>query len=207
MLKHYLIIFIIICGYSLTAFAANSDLYQVNLIVIKHITAKALASEQWPTITKQPDITNSIEPALLTNDKSPLKTEITRLTRSKNFQIILSASWQQNIPAGTTTKPIHISGGTTVNNDDDSATINEIDGTVTISRNRYFNINTNLILTEPLAKLNQIGAGNYAQTIAKNKLISFQMLQTRRMKSKELNYLDHPLFGTLIEITPVKTSS
>ena len=168
-----------------------SDWYQINVIIFEHITSQALSSELWPAITNIPDLTKAIEPQLLPVSQSQLKIENRRFSRKiaqrENYKVLLNITWQQEIPITYHAEPIHISG-------------DKIDGTITINKGRYFNIKTNLILTEPTNYLDSIEHGNYAQD---NEFQSFQMLQTRRMRSNELNYLDHPLFGMLIKIMPL----
>lgn len=176
----------------------NPDLYQVNVIIFEHITPQVLQSEQWSAITHMPDLTDSVSPQLLPSDASELKLVNYRFGRKiaqkEHYKVLLDIAWQQPIPVTKYAQPIRIIG-------------NKIYGTITINRDRYFNIATNLILTEPASYLDDIGPGNYAANITDNYYKSFQMLQTRRMRSKELNYLDHPLFGMLIEIMPVESGS
>ncbi len=168
------------------------DLYQINVIVFEHITPQGLQAEQWPAITDMPNLARAVDPALLPPESSQLKIENRRLHRKiaqkENYNVLLNISWQQKIPVSKHAKPIHITG-------------NKIDGTITITRDHYFNVQTNLILTEPADYLDNIGKGNYAANITNNSYKSFQMAETRRMRSNELNYLDYPLFGVLIEIT------
>ncbi|KPJ67639.1 MAG: hypothetical protein AMJ43_03050 [Coxiella sp. DG_40] len=173
----------------------DADLYQVNIIVFEHITPQALNSEIWSAITDLPDLENSIEPQLLSSEDSQLQTENGYLSdetaQKDNYKVLLNIAWQQEIPVTQQAEqPIHILG-------------DKIDGTITINKDRYFDIKTNLILTEPISYLNSIGPGNYIN-IANNEFTSFQMKQTRRLKSNELNYIDHPLFGMLIEIVPLE---
>jgi hypothetical protein len=173
----------------------NPDLYQVNVIIFEHITPQVLQAEQWPAITDMPNLQNALEPQLLDPDDSQLKLLNHRFSRKiaqqEHYKVLLDIAWQQEIPVTKYSEPIRITG-------------DKIDGTITIHRDRYFNIATNLILTESAAYLDNIGPGNYADNIVDNYYKSFQMKQTRRMRSKELNYLDHPLFGMLIKIMPAE---
>lgn len=172
----------------------SSDWYQINVIIFEHITPQALQAELWPAITNIPDLTKAIEPQLLPVSQSQLKIETRRFSRKiaqrENYKVLLNITWQQEIPITYHAEPIHILG-------------DKIDGTITINKDRYFNIKTNLILTEPADYLDSIGHGNYADNIKDEQFQSFQMLQTRRMRSNELNYLDYPLFGMLIKIMPL----
>jgi len=195
-------IFITICFIISTQISADTDttdsnLYQINIIIFEHISSQALNSEIWLAVTDLPDLENSIEPQLLESEDSQLQIENRRFSRKiaqkNNYKVLLNIAWQQEIPVTRHGKPIHISG-------------DKIDGTITINRDRYFDIKTNLILTEPISYLNTISPGNYSD-IPNNEFTSFQMKQTRRMRSNELNYIDQPLFGMLIKIVPIEQVS
>ena len=195
-------IFITICFIISTQISADTDTtdsnpYQVNIIIFEHISSQALNSEIWLAVTDLPDLENSIEPQLLESEDSQLQIENRRFSRKiaqkNNYKVLLNIAWQQEIPVTRHGKPIHISG-------------DKIDGTITINRDRYFDIKTNLILTEPISYLNTISPGNYSD-IPNNEFTSFQMKQTRRMRSNELNYIDQPLFGMLIKIVPIEQVS
>ncbi len=195
-------IFITICFIISTQISADTDTtdsnpYQVNIIIFEHISSQALNSEIWLAVTDLPDLENSIEPQLLESEDSQLQIENRRFSRKiaqkNNYKVLLNIAWQQEIPVTRHGKPIHISG-------------DKIDGTITINRDRYFDIKTNLILTEPISYLNTISPGNYSD-IPNNEFTSFQMKQTRRMRSNELNYIDQPLFGMLIKIVHIEQVS
>jgi len=195
-------IFITICFIISTQISADTDAtdsnpYQVNIIIFEHISSQALNSEIWLAVTDLPDLENSIEPQLLESEDSQLQIENRRFSRKiaqkNNYKVLLNIAWQQEIPVTRHGKPIHISG-------------DKIDGTITINRDRYFDIKTNLILTEPISYLNTISPGNYSDT-PNNEFTSFQMKQTRRMRSNELNYIDQPLFGMLIKIVHIEQVS
>jgi hypothetical protein len=190
---------------SLLAFADDNiqppTLYQVDVIVFSHLNADALASEQWQPITEAPNIDQASEPDQLPFQQSQLQQTLKALNNNQNYTVLANYTWQQPIPVSNKAVPIHIYGGKSFGN------IYELDGTITINRDRYFNLATNLVLTEPSELLGNIGQADYGTTLDQNSLVSFQLKEQRRLKSKELNYIDHPLFGMLIEINKVKDNS
>lgn len=76
-------------------------------------------------------------------------------------------------------------------------TIPEINGTLLLSRARYLHVWADLVFTEPLDQVPGADPSTPPATLA-----HFRMQQHRRMRSGELHYLDHPLFGLLIQVTP-----
>ena len=138
-----------------------------------------------------------------------------------NHQILLHTSWISPTNKLVSGLRIHLLGGniypdqqnttplpansTSTNdptNNDSSQAIHQIEGQIKLNLNRYFNFNINLVMTEPTAKLQRIDA-NFNQDNTRGTWSYFQLTQQRRMRSRELNYIDHPLYGMLILIKPI----
>lgn len=60
-----------------------------------------------------------------------------------------------------------------------------LDGTVSLTRARFLHLAADLIYVDPATG------------------IPMQLRESRRMRSNELHYLDHPRFGVLVQVTPV----
>lgn len=179
----------------------NNNWYQINIVVFEHITAQNLNSEQWPQVTP-PDTSYAITPDLLPTNKSQLKSAVSRLNRRKGYQgylVLKSMSWLQQLPDNKTLN-FHVVGAQSITD----ANQHELDGIISITKGRYFDIGTNLIITEQVAFLKNIGPVNFASATA-NSMYSFQMRQSLRIRSNQIGYIDHPLFGVLIKIVPLKT--
>jgi hypothetical protein len=79
----------------------------------------------------------------------------------------------------------------------------QLNGKIKLSKDRYFDIRSNLYLTLPetIFGINpdtqQIGL---FQPIP---LMTFTLNEHRRTRINQINYLDHPLFGALIQITKI----
>lgn len=187
---------------------AKSNLYQINVIVFKHITEKALKSEEWPAELKVPKLKGAVDlavsqtpmnfsnvtrPILLPDDQFGLKNELEKLQSSRDYQVLTYFSWVQN--TNQPSKWIHIKGGQAFDQDErpledasNGARYNELNGKIKVTSNYYINLYSDLYLTEPDGNMQPIP------------LRTFSMLQNRRLKLSELNYLDHPLIGMLVSI-------
>lgn len=176
----------------------NANWYQINVIVFEHITPTNLGSEHWPAVTNLPDISNAVTPDLLPSKQSQLNLDAMRLQRRQDYKVLANMSWQQQIPVTEDSQPIHIVGG------DNYDGVNQLDGTITINRATYFEISTNLVLTESTKYLNTIGSADYAKETINSQYKNFLMQENLRLRSKETGYFDHPLFGVLIKIMPIK---
>ncbi len=194
-MKKLLIILCLCLSSACFADNGNNNWYQINIVVFEHITAQNLNSEQWPQVTP-PDTSNAITPDLLPTNKSQLKSAVSRLNRRQDYQVLVNMSWQQQLPDNQT-QYIQVTGG---QNYDD---VNQIDGIISINKSRYFDIGTKLILTEPTSYLEQIGPANYANNTPAY-VRMFKMRQSLRIRSNQIGYIDHPLFGVLIKIVPLK---
>jgi hypothetical protein len=184
----------ICCCFATTIFA-SSDQYQVNVLVVEKITAQGLASEVWLPVKKFPNVDSAINPELLPGS-CQLNNEAQRFNRM-GYRVLINTCWQQAIPITNSAQPIHLFGGDAVSG------LNQVDGTLTFNREKYFEVQTNMLLTESDSYLNGKGEANYAAEIADRDPKRFQLKKNFRMRSNELTYVDHPLFGVVIKITPV----
>lgn len=114
-----------------------------------------------------------------------------RLANQDDIKVLFHEAWQMPVYGKNRkrTLPIRIQGGQRINNR------YELDGTITVSVARYLHVDTNLFLSK-------------FQTVEGEPQVSqvIPMQQSRRMRSKELHYIDHPKFGILIYFTPFPTS-
>ncbi len=206
--------------------AEDAKWYQVELIVFSHITQSAINSEQWPLISytnifKRPviNLTHDDENqaySLLSGNKLTLTKDAERIAQRNNYKILLHISWQQPFNKGRHSEAIHIYGGnnyaenTSINDTSTDETLPyqsaykwQLDGLLNVKLQRYFNVHFNFLLSEPTSMLSHIAQSDYFDN-DNNLFTYFHLIQSRRMRSKELNFIDHPLYGFLIQITPVK---
>lgn len=148
------------------------------------------------------------------DDDSTLNGIARSLRRSSRFNVIDHKSWIQPINS----EPTAIMFQTGKRYDD----LFEIEGIVSFSRLRYLHVQTNLWYTifEPKGGNANPYPGGLASNLSDETLASYpelveverergryfparthQMIQSRRMRSDEMHYLDHPLFGMVVRIT------
>lgn len=77
--------------------------------------------------------------------------------------------------------------------------LNELDGTVKVVLGRYLHVYTDLVYRQPASVDSTPDASGHSPILA-----DFAVKTHRKMRSKELHYLDHPLLGILVEIRPVE---
>lgn len=139
------------------------------------------------------------------------------LQGSGRYEVIEHVAWRQPGLDERAAKPVHIHGGPEYRSLPAAAdlgyessdpyteqqgpmTLEQLDGTIKVVLGQYLHVYTDLVFRKPVAT--QI-FGDNAQPQRANALYEFKIQDHRRMRSKELHYIDHPLVGILVLITPV----
>ena len=124
-----------------------------------------------------------------------------KLDSRKRYNVLVHKAWRQagladneaiDIPIDSRT--LTSTGGTIPAGDK-----NNIEGTIKIVLGRYLHIYTDMIYRQPNENYNPAMIGEAAQPYKQ-----FPIKSHRRMRSKELHYLDHPMVGILVMAMPVK---
>lgn len=79
--------------------------------------------------------------------------------------------------------------------------MNQLKGLINITLSRYLHIKTDIQYTQHIVVKDQ---DQTDPSFAEIKPQVYQLKQTRKMRSKELHYIDNPKLGLLVYITPVK---
>jgi len=215
-------LFTILFCISIQAAPTNTDKwYQIELLIFSHITEQGLNSEQWPWTTpsyqqKAQTIRLNTNLDLLPDTSFVMKREEKRISEKTGYHILLHIAWRQQIRHPRFAKPIHIFGGMVYNpsgnviaNDSNgnlpynSSEVWQVNGTITISIRRYLGLNLNLLFANPTSELPRNFRKNNTDNVL-GQFAYFRLLQSRRMRSKELNYIGHPLYGVLVKVIPLK---
>ncbi len=90
--------------------------------------------------------------------------------------------------------------------------VSQIDGTLKLVLGRYLHLHTDLLYRRmvPNTALRTSGSSSITSQDASttgSRVMTFRMQQQRKMRSRELHYIDHPLFGILVKVTPVKPNA
>lgn len=169
--------------------------FQVEMIVFSHLTKQGITSEHWDLLSR-PNF-NNLEllqfdsPGIeqLTPQAFTMNKEQRILSNQPNYQVLLHTAWKQQVYEPRDAQALQIA-----NNEQG------LDGTVTVSVRRYLRVNFNLYFAMPADQLSAV-VGNEYSNATQDGFAYFHLVQSRRMRSNEINYIGHPLYGVLIKIT------
>lgn len=216
------------------AHSEENSVYKVEMILFSHQDSEGTGAQRRQDGIPGPDLENpgelSWDPALsdyviLSEFDKELGPVVDRLNRSPRYQVIMHLIWRQSMPTRETAKPLHIHGGTDFSgqflvkgdgvnvprtNDESNQlqmplSLEQVDGTVTFFVGRYLHILTDLVYRQPTV-LKAENTEN-SQVRESNVLLDYTVRNNRKMRSEELHYIDHPLLGILVKITPIENNS
>lgn len=205
--------------------------YRVELVLFEHTDPNAFHSERWPQDAGLPDMTAALDVfaggreakgfKALPEASGELGAVAELLDKSERYQVILRRVWQQPGLDADNAVPVAIHGGT-----DYAPTypqlmasrweydaqgvlveipgptrLQQVDGWVKIVLGRYLHVSTDLAFRKPVMLEHTDPA---TQEVTRTPgLYTIRVEEKRRMRSRELHYIDHPLLGILVKITPV----
>lgn len=188
---------------SITAQADN--LYKVEVILFENLDPAAAQVEAWPanpgvpaldkavdlsTLTSGPMAVTAAAPAperagwrVLTPAQLTMGGVVQRLRNSARYRPLLHVGWVQPLDSNDRSAAVHIFTGMLENNDKISASQPLLDGTIAVRRNRYLHADVDLLY---------------------KKEVTARLTHSRRLRSNEVHYIDHPLFGVILSVSPIE---
>ena len=133
-----------------------------------------------------------------------LSAEVSKIARSRDFRVISTKSWFQNIKSKDLAELIFI--------DSDFFKGTRIFGFFQLYKERFLHFNTKLYLSEldPLFIQDErlmVGKNVFNEEKEldiyeeKNQKVLYEVVHSKKFRSGELHYVDHPKFGMLIKLT------
>ncbi len=201
--------------------------YDVEIIIFEDANARYLNSEYWrqdaiTDVTKNTKVkrnSSNTKQALYKNTKPHiLSKEYRRINNSKEYNVLFFGSWRQT---GLEEKKAFKINIETLKNNHKVTSKNSLTGNLKLVLARYLHIYSKLKYQRDMLGSTTINGKTVESpdpessnpesskpkssnqwAAEKNKALAIN--NHRRMRSKELHYIDHPLLGMLIQINPVK---
>ena len=211
---------LIICFF-LTSFSAQAEVswYKVEVIVFANLDESTIDDEKWQPITevpqrksvalKAPSAEQTVPYSLIPRSQLNLTSDKQHLSRSGKYKILYHSGWVQPVTETQKPFPVRITAGEIMDNG-----MYELDGYVAVGRGRYLHFRPDLYFSRKVQKAPAMPEALPVDTNASAALPALQfpelpeiltvnLNQARRMRSEELHYIDHPLFGVMVEILPM----
>ena len=202
---------ILVAVFALPAGAAERW-FTVEIIVFEDLRSDNLHAEHWPPDPGEPSLANAIELTRLPGDAPDDGVHAYRLVKSSNLKLggvrnhlrrsahyrpLVHAGWRLPGLPRSAARPVHVGrslGGSEARAAEGvGAERSTVHGTVTVSRARYLQVDVDLLYHRPAS-----GEAAAPGSVPNR----FRLVSERRMRSGELHYIDHPLFGVLVLLTP-----
>lgn len=231
MIKKYFNFFLtlILAAYICPTFAKDEKWYRVEILIFETKDKQALA-EEWPLNPGHPSFSNAVnltsdptsEFGQLLEEHYALKDAKQKI--QKNYHLVLHKAWRQTINDKEHAQNIHLVGGKDFGSNN-AANQFEVDGILRLTSGRYLHVDADLLLRKPMkviptiaapdqeiissttAKFAEVSNRNQWQSEPDVRLQSFRLKESSRMRLDEIQYIDHPMYGVIIMITPEKTSA
>jgi hypothetical protein len=140
------------------------------------------------------------------DDTLLMRREARRIEQRNAGRLLFHGRWIQAVPPRTDAEPILIQAGRKLAFADD---VHELVGTVAITLGRYLHFEANLFFHAPGLGMEPVAialAENGEPLLNEKQLntAGYQQLnESRRMRSVEIHYLDHPKLGLLVRVDPI----
>ena len=132
-------------------------------------------------------------------DDFAFETEVKYINRRSHLRPLRHLRWRQAVPARDLPQPILIEFS------EPGAPAPRVQGHLDVTVGRYLHVNSRLWYAVPGLSLTPI-ASHEADALLSPESAGrgyFEMHESRRMRSEELHYIDHPKLGLLVQVTPV----
>jgi hypothetical protein len=133
---------------------------------------------------------------VLSREQSRLTAVLQRLQRQQDYRPLMQMTWEQAVEANAEGLVIDIGEAVL-----GSA---EMIGTVTLSRSRFLHLNLDLEYVpenRPPAQILVAQGGPLVD--ARLQVPRYRLAESRRLRSGEMHYFDHPAFGVIALVTPI----
>jgi hypothetical protein len=176
---------------SLHAAPAATNMYEIEVVVFENRLSDIEGGEFWTRSRNKPVSAEKEETVVAGENPpadSPLSTATTALEKSGRHRVLAHLRWKQSAEAKSVSKPVKISNAA-----------GGLEGSLRFYLSRFLILDLNLALREAPS------GGIFSGTPESDATI-YRLNEPRRIKVSETHYFDHPKFGALVLVSPVKTT-
>ena len=191
-MKRLLLIFILISIPGMPAYAAApaTNVYEIEVVVFENRLPDLEGGELWardPDKSASADMNDAVSVGEKPAADSALSATAAALESSGRHHVLAHLRWQQSAEAKSVSKPVKV-----------VSTDGALEGALRFYLSRFLLLDVNLTLREAVSGGTPGGTGQIAP--------AYRLTEARRVKSSETYYFDHPKFGALVRVSPVKAN-
>ena len=192
MVKRLFLILILasVPGMPAQAAAPSTNVYEIEVIVFENRLPDLEGGELWdrdPDKSANADMKEAVSVGEMPAADSALSATAVALESSGRHHVLAHLRWQQSAEAKSVSKPVKVVSA-------DGA----LEGALRFYSSRFLLLDVNLTLREATSGGMLVGAEQIAPV--------YRLTEARRVKSSETYYFDHPKFGALVRVSPIKTN-
>lgn len=190
-----LIIALVMPGWVLAAAGTDrTNTYTVEILVFATKLPQFEGDELWTLDPKQiaRSQADATQPANMNTSAGIFAADAADLEKDGRFRVLAHQRWIQSMETKSASSPVRIRAA-------NSKIPGELDGTLRIYLSRYLHMDVNLVYQEEMRE-----GGFMGVTATNPEKLAYRINEQRRIKGQETHYIDHPKFGALVRLTPVK---
>lgn len=172
--------------------------FQIEIVVFETLAIKGWTEEFWSDDIPILDLADddTLNAPTVKPKYFMLNDEVAKMTRRMGYNILLHQAWVVDALPEKQAKPLYIS----VLPEKDYQS--RLEGTLLFYKSRYPHIELNLELERkiPLVIRQDFAKNQNMQEDLLPEFWRFQLKESRKIKTGQIHYLDHPIFGALVEI-------
>ncbi len=212
---------------------ANERWYQIELFIFANNSVQGLIGERWrhpvatvkataPTLEKRMQDGRYFFESVKQGDKQ-LPDIVAKMKKHWQYRPLLYSSWRQGFTTNAAAIPVYLSNNTVIKKSgavstshfgdsfsnealNNSGPVLQLSGTAAITLRRYLHLELKLNYNRLLNNKDKEQVRAIYQSLETDYL-SFSIDESRRMRSKQAHYFDHPAFGVIALITPIEKNS
>ena len=191
----------------------NSETWKSTTISIENISRNNIDTEQNKSTLISPDTDKKVVFEFIDNEQYRLIEQARKLQEHANYKILFHKAWKQPGLDKDSAKPIIINTQNIVDTESENhqqQAQSFITGNFTLIMSRYLHVDSKIILHKPkeITPINTLISNDEEAEIENtNTSITYDqypLVFERRMRSKEIHHIDHPMGGMIILATPFK---
>ena len=170
--------------------------YQVELIVFETLALRGWTEEYWREDLPLIDMEGTLDVPSLPEQQFMLASEEEKMTPEKGYYILYHRSWILQGASEENSQPLKIE----LLPEEDYQP--KLSGTLKFYKSRYAHVRLHLELERkiPQQVKEEFATNQSMDPELLPEFWRFQLQEARKVKSGELHYFDHPIFGALVKI-------